>query len=299
MAAEVGAAQWINRRSRGQNGTITVEELNSAGLTRSAIRARVKRGRLVWLFPRVYGIGDPSLVPLMRPTAAVLSVGPNAALSHRSAAAVWGLAEPDPQVIDVTVIGRNPRPREGVRLHRVKSLPDITTQSNLRITTPARTLIDFASQCRSSELADAFGDARAKRLLTDAKLNAALKRAPSNHPGAAVVRAMLREGGTYDRSAAERLMRTLCRQADLPQPLTNVMVHGHVVDFLWPDQRLIVEVDGYGTHGNREAFEADRRRDQTHIAAGYVVVRITWRQLESEPLSAAVRIAQTLVQLAA
>jgi very-short-patch-repair endonuclease len=186
-------------------------------------------------------------------------------------------------------------------LHRVRALDsrDVTTHENLRLTTPARTLIDLASQATSSELADAFGDARAKRLITDPKLKAALNRTPRNHPGAALVRTMLTEGGTYDRSKAERLMRELCKQAELPQPLTNILLNGHLVDFYWPDHRLIIEVDGYGTHGNRHAFETDRRRDQTHTAAGYVVIRITWRQLQNEPIAVAVRIAQALARRAA
>jgi very-short-patch-repair endonuclease len=89
-------------------------------------------------------------------------------------------------------------------------------------------------------------------------------------------------------------MRKLCRQAGLPQPLTNIMLNGHLVDFYWPDQRLIVEVDGYGTHGNRLAFENDRRRDQTRVAAGYVVIRVTWRQLQHEAIAITARIAQAL-----
>jgi very-short-patch-repair endonuclease len=299
MAAELSVARRVHGFSRGQNGAIRIGQLLAAGLTRSAIRSRVARGRLVYLFYGVYGVGDPELVPLMRPSGALLSIGESAVLSYRSAAAVWGLAEPDPQVIDVTAIGSNPKPRPGVRIHRVKSLTDVTTKSNLRITTPARTLIDFASQASTSELAHAFGEARANRVINDQKLNAALRRAPRNHPGAAVVRGMLREGGTHERSKAERLMRRLCKEAELPQPLTNVILNGHLVDFYWPDQRLIIEVDGYDTHGNRRAFENDRRRDQTHVAAGYVVVRITWRQLQHEPLALAARIAQALARRAA
>jgi very-short-patch-repair endonuclease len=299
MPADGDVARAVRRLSRSQNAAVRAEQLHAIGLTRHAILARVKRGRLVPRFKGVYIVGDPALLPLANESAALLSLGDRAVLSHRSAATVWGLAEPDPQVIDVTVIGSRPHAREGVRLHYAKSLTDTTTHSNLKLTTPARTLIDFASQASSSELADAFGDARAKRLITDAKLNAALKRAPRNHPGAAVVRGMLREGGTYDRSKAERLMRALCREAELSQPLTNVLLNGYLVDFLWPDQRLIVEVDGYGTHGNRLAFENDRRRDQAHVAAGYVVIRITWQQLQREPIALAARIAQALARRAA
>jgi very-short-patch-repair endonuclease len=72
------------------------------------------------------------------------------------------------------------------------------------------------------------------------------------------------------------------------------MLHGFLVDFLWPEYKLIVEVDGHGTHGTRLAFESDRRRDQVHVAHGYVVVRITWMQLQYEPMAVIARIAQAL-----
>jgi hypothetical protein len=205
-------------------------------------------------------MGDPALMPLALQSAALLSLGPDAFLSHRSAAAVWGLAEPDPSSIDVTVIRRNPNPRRGVRIHRVTRLDpnDARTRSNLRLTSLPRTLIDFASQATASERHHAFGEARAKRRLTDRALHAALHRLPSNHPGAAIVRRMLDAGDTYDRSKAERIMRKLCNEAQLPQPLVNRRLHGFIVDFLWPDAKLILEVDGYGTHGTRTAFENDR-----------------------------------------
>lgn len=301
MGAEVAVARRIVRLARTQNGAITAEQLISAGLTRDAIRARVDRGRLVRLFRGVYAVGDPELMPLVWPAAALLSLGPTALLTYRSAAALWGCAAADPEVIDVTAVGSCPRRRPGLRLHRIGSLDprDTSTHSNLRVTSTARTLIDFAAQAAPTELSDAFGEARAKRLLTDAALSGALSRVPRNHPGAAIVRAMLREGGTYDRSQAEQLMRSLCRQAKLPQPLVNVRLSGFLVDFCWPDQRLIVEVDGYATHGSKQAFESDRRRDQVHAAAGYLVIRVTWRQLQAEPLAVIARIAQAMAQRAA
>jgi very-short-patch-repair endonuclease len=77
------------------------------------------------------------------------------------------------------------------------------------------------------------------------------------------------------------------------------MLHGFLVDFLWPGANLIVEVDGYGTHGTRRAFENDRRRDQVHVANGYVVIRVTWAQLQNEPLAVIARIAQALALRAA
>jgi very-short-patch-repair endonuclease len=296
MPVDESAARAVVRLARAQNGAISAQQLRAAGLTRHAILARVRSGRLVRQFQGVYVAGDPKLIPFACQAAALLALGPTAVLSHRSAAVVWGLAQPDVSMIDVTTIGGNPRSRPGVRLHRIQKLdqPDITRHRNLRLTSPARTLIDFAAQAASSELAHGFGEARAKRLLTDRALNAALSRAPRNHPGAAIVRAMLREGGTYDRSKAERLMRSHLKAAELPQPSANVMLEGHLVDFLWPAQKLIVEVDGYLTHGSRQAFEADRRRDQRCVAAGYVVLRITWWQLQHQPLATIAAIAQGL-----
>jgi very-short-patch-repair endonuclease len=259
VGVQPAPSRRIARTQRAQNGAIHGEQLRAAGFTRDAIRARVAHGRLVRIFRDVYAAGDPELMPLVRPAGALLALGAGSFLSHRSAAAVWGLAEADPAVIDVTVAGRKPRPRQGVRLHRVKQLHP----------------------------------------LTDRALRAALNRLPPNHPGAAIVRRMLNAGDTYDRSKAERIMRTLCRQAQLPQPIVNEMLHGFLVDFLWPDASLILEVHGYGTHGSRQAFENDRRRDQVHAAAGYVVVRVTWEQLQNEPLAVIARIAQALARRAA
>jgi very-short-patch-repair endonuclease len=94
-------------------------------------------------------------------------------------------------------------------------------------------------------------------------------------------------------------MRRLMAAAQLPQPMVNARLNGYLVDFLWPDARLILEVDGFGTHGDRRALEDDRRRDQVHVAAGYTVLRVTWRQLRDEPMAVVARIAQALARRAA
>ena len=298
MVVQGGSARDPVRLARGQNGAIGGDQLRAAGLTRSAIRARVGRGRLVRVFRDVYVLGDPELMPLALPAAALLAIGEGAVLSHRSATAIWGLADPDPDTIDVTLAARNPGRRRGVRVHRVKRLHpgDITTRSNLAVTSLARTAIDFAGQATSSECYRAFGEARAKHRLTDRALQAALDRLPRNDRGAAIVRSMLASGATYDRSEAERIMRKLCRRAELPQPLVNQMRNGFLVDFLWQAANLIVEVDGHGTHGTRRAFENDRRRDQVHAAAGYLVIRVTWDQLQNEPLAVIAALAQALAR---
>jgi very-short-patch-repair endonuclease len=89
-------------------------------------------------------------------------------------------------------------------------------------------------------------------------------------------------------------LRRLITAARLPKPRTNVRVAGWEVDVLWPRERLIVEVDGYAYHGNRAAFERDRRKDAALTAAGYTVIRITWRQLKDEPLAVVALLARLI-----
>ena len=89
------------------------------------------------------------------------------------------------------------------------------------------------------------------------------------------------------------------RAARLPRPETNVRVAGYEVDFLWRDHKLVVEVDGFAFHATRAAFERDRARDATLQAAGYRVIRLTWRQLTDEPHAVVARLASLLPPCAA
>ena len=89
-------------------------------------------------------------------------------------------------------------------------------------------------------------------------------------------------------------MLTLIRRAGLPEPKVNHPLGRYVIDFAWPREQVLVETDGYATHGHRTAFERDRARDATLHAAGYVVLRFTWRQITEEPLEVIARLAQVL-----
>lgn len=89
------------------------------------------------------------------------------------------------------------------------------------------------------------------------------------------------------RSYLERCMVELCRRHGLPNPEVNVSVGPYKVDFLWRDQRLIVETDGYEGHSSRASFEADRARDVDLRLRGYTVIRFTYRQVTEEPRAVA------------
>ena len=98
------------------------------------------------------------------------------------------------------------------------------------------------------------------------------------------------------RSQAEERLLALLRAAELPPTAVNGRLGGHEVELLWAAQRLVVEVDGFAYHGGRAAFERHRLRDAELQAAGYRVVRVTWRQLVERPEALIARLAQALAR---
>jgi very-short-patch-repair endonuclease len=237
------------------------------------------------------------MVPGAAELAGVLACGPKTVVSHRSAVALWGLGQAVGDQVQVTVSGRHCRSRPGVRVHRVGTLDprDRRLHRGIPVTSPARALLDFAAEAAHDELEQALAEARVRNLVSDRELQAAIRRAPYRS-GAAALRAELeREAGPqWTQSGAERRMLQLIRAARLPPPQTQVRIAGWPADFLWPEHKLIVEVDGYPFHSHRRAFERDRRRDAAHVAAGYRVIRVTYRQLREEPLAIAVVIARAI-----
>jgi very-short-patch-repair endonuclease len=289
------AAAWIAGR---QLGVITVAQLEIAGLGRRAVARRCERGLLYRVHRGVYLWGCSAVPAGAAELAAQFAAGPEAYVSHRSAAALWGfVTESASATVDVTVVGAHHRSRAGLRVHRVAKLSpaDRDTRRGIAVTAPARTLLDLAADAGNDELERALSEAYAQRLISEPKLLAALARAP-NRSGVAALTAQIRSGPALviTRSKAERMLRALVREAGLPTPLMNVRIEGYTVDAFWPQQRLVVEFDGYTTHGHRRAFERDRRRDAALVAAGYRVIRVTWRQLTEQPLLVVANIARAL-----
>jgi very-short-patch-repair endonuclease len=150
------------------------------------------------------------------------------------------------------------------------------------------------------DLEQAVAVAFDKGLASPDEVRAAMERA-RHRKGVARLTRLLETGSAtgFTRSEGERRLRALLNAADLPQPLANQPLLGYVADFFWPQQKLILEFDSFLFHSSRQAFEHDRRRDQRFAAAGYLVVRLTWRQLEQEPYAVIARIAQAIAARAA
>jgi very-short-patch-repair endonuclease len=279
-----------------QDNVVTLEQLIEAGLGRGAIAHRVQARAMQRMHRRVYLIGAAPPSPVARARGAVLAVGAGAVLSHRSAAEMFGLLpEAGGDVdVDVTIVGRNPGVHPGIRVHRPRALArvDVTAVRGIPVTSIARTICDLAASEPQEDVTRSFQEALYRRAVTLRALAAVLAREPTRK-GAALIRELI-EDPRLTRSERERRLLGLIDQAQLPKPATNVRLHGHLVDVLWPEQRLIVEFDGWGAHGHRLAFEKDRKRDQLLVAAGYRVIRVTDRQLKDEPLAVIARIAQAL-----
>ena len=238
-------------------------------------------GRLQRVHRGVYAVGHRVLRPEGHRLAAVLACGPGAVLSHRSAAAHWGLLGTDQERIDVTA----PATRHGVpgiRLHRSRSLDarDTTSHEGIPITTIARTLLDLAATARSEQLERALAQAMHLRVYDHRAITDVIARC-NGHRGTAILTRAIAIEPKVTRSAWEDRMLRLVRGAGLPVPICNEPFHAPdhgpcKPDFHWPGHDLIVETDGWDSHSTRAAFEDDRAKDAALTAAGYRVVRFTW-----------------------
>ena len=271
----------VSRLALRQHGLVTARQLRAIGLDKSAVRRRVAGARLHRIHRGVYAAGTPALTREGRFMAAVLACGDGAALSHRSAAWLWELRKGLLSPVDVTVpttCGRSGRP--GVHIHRTSKPIESTLHRGIRVTTPARTLLDLAEVLTPRQLERTIDEARHLDLLHLPSVDATLAAHPHRN-GATRLASVLRRhtpGSTRTRSKAEEDFLAFCRRHDLPQPIFNAEVHGYVVDALFPEQRVIVEIDPWHTHGDPRAFAADRARDRRLLAAGHRTARITDEQ---------------------
>jgi very-short-patch-repair endonuclease len=290
------ADREVARLAATQYGVVSRAQLTRAGLGRGAIAHRIAAGRLHRVHRGVYLVGHPVAPPLAPEMAAVLACGPAAVLSHRSAAAIWGVGPADERGIDVTVPRAGARHRPGIRVHRGRLTPAETRRRRgLPVTSPVRTLLDVSALLTPREIERAVDEAERLRLITRRALAGAAQAAGARR-GAARVRALLTRQAdpALTRSEAEERLLALVRCAGLPSPQVNRRIGRYEVDLFWPTQRLAVEVDGYAFHSSRAAFERDRRRDADLQALGVRVVRVTWRQIAQEPHALLVRLVRLL-----
>lgn len=245
-----------------QHGRVARRQLLELGMSVDQVDWRLKSGRLRREHQGVYAVAGlpPSREGLWM--AAVLAAGEGAALSHRSAAELCGLVPGCSSPVHVTVPSAGGRAlRRSLVMHR--SAAPSTTHRGIPVTTPSRTLRDL--KARRSTYERAVSEAQRRRLIGKAEANRLLPE------------------GAPPQNRFERQFLEVCRAHGIPTPVRQAQIGPYTVDFLWPAQRVVVETDGYDTHGTRLAFEEDRARDAELAARGYTVLRFTWRQLVERP----------------
>jgi very-short-patch-repair endonuclease len=280
-----------------QKTLLTTEQLAGCGLGNDAVTYRLKTGRLHVVFRGVLSMGCGELPPLARELAALLACGKHSFVSHASAAFVWGLRETAPADVEVSVVGRCCGSRNGMRVHRVRDIDrrEIRRHEGLWLSSPARVCLEVAATSPSDvpALIDAgLGNRRIKKR----DLEAVVRRHRGDR-GVARLAAILGDESamTITRSRAEKAMLKLIRDARLPAPEVNVPFGPYQPDFLWREQRLIVELDSYGFHGGPRAFQADREKDLFYRDARFDVLRFTRAHAVYEPAMVLVRLARALV----
>jgi very-short-patch-repair endonuclease len=277
-----GAAAW--ELARTQHGVLTRSDLLGLGFSPESIKHRIARGRLHCVARGIYAVGRPQLTQEGRWMAAVLACGAGAALSHRSAGALWGVEEERGSRIDVLIRRKSSLRRPGIRLHIRPHLlaASVTRRRGIPVTAPVQTLIDLAIELSPRQLERAVNEADKRDLVDPESLRAALG-AYVGQPGVRALRTLL-DCHTFRLSDTELevLFRPLATAAGLPMPLTKQMVNGFEVDFYWPGLGLVVETDGLRYHRTATTQSRDALRDQTHTASGLTPLRFSHRQVKYE-----------------
>jgi very-short-patch-repair endonuclease len=264
---------------------VTIAQLLGAGLDRDAVAYRRKVGRLHLLHRGVYAVGHRPPSPLAAAMAAVLACGPDAALSHGSAAALWRIVPRWPATTHVTT--RTDRCRPGIHIHRSPHA-DATTHYGIRVTTPARTLVDLADVLNPKQLTRALNEAQVQRLITANELTTLLTR----YPGRRTSPLTPHTGAT--RSTLEDDFVRFLKRHRLPLPELNQTIAGHEVDAVYREQKLIIELDSRRFHTTTQAFETDRDRDADLLNAGFSTLRITDQRLKHHQAKEAQRLRDIL-----
>lgn len=288
----------VAQKAAAQLGVISTAQLRDCGLNSQAIALRVRAGRLHRVHRGVYAVGHSALTLNGRFLAAVLACGPGAVLSHFSAAALWGFMRWDDRLIEVTVEGCARRV-DGVVVHRSRSLRsrDVRRREAIRVTSPARTLLDLAAVLSAGALRRTARRAMAERAVSLTQLREIAARS-SGHPGVGARRALLADRPAPTRSELEDVLLDLLDEAGIERPEVNVPLRldGRtlVPDLLWRERRLAIEADGAAWHDNRLTRENDADKQALLESYGYRVVRVTWAQATRHPQQTLARIRAAL-----
>ncbi len=227
--------------------------------------------------------------------AAVLACGEGAVVSHVSAVVLWELLRPIDGPVHISVPSTSGRSRRrGIHLHRCSSLnphpepspsPSYSQQEGGR---GGRLLTTYRHNIPVTTVSRTLEDCRASTLLPSHLLRRATRQAE--------LKGYRLEHLTTDRTRSdlESLFLAIVDRYRLLHPEVNVKLGRWEVDFLWRNERLVVETDFWAYHRGSVAFEDDHARDLDLRAAGYSVLRYDDTQMENEPARIAADVRRAL-----
>jgi very-short-patch-repair endonuclease len=285
----------LDRLARRNHGLVSREMTN---LSESAWGRAIRAGTLVPVHAKVARLVGTADTPEQRILAATLAAGPGVLASHRSSAHLWGVARPASDPVDIIIPDRRPvRRLEGVVIRRPSDdahLSPPQRRSGIACTNILRTLCDLGAVDEFG-VVDAVGHALAARYVSLSALEAAL--VVHARPGRHGVRALRHaigassiDGRPID-SLLELAMRRLVMNFGLPPVEFHVVIEGWEVDFRVVGTPVLIECDGWTAHGlDRDQFERDRRRDIELSAAGWIVLRCSYRAITTDAARTAARV---------
>lgn len=276
-----------------QHGLISRAQALDAGIATHDINYRLRTGKWKSVYPSVYLLRGVPFSVRTRLKAALLYVGEDSAISHRSAVTLLGLGHFPVSPVEISTATRG-KQAEGITIHVTSNLPrvDVTKIDGIEVTTVLRTLADLGAVIGPAEVEDCLDEALRRRLTSVQQLHRHLDRlSGSGRRGAGALRKLVKERGpgfipTESRLEA-RLFRIL-KKAQLPIPAKQVEVVecgaflGRV-DFAYPDARVALEADSYTYHSLRRDWEADKRRRALLVSHGWRVLETTWRGMVDNP----------------
>jgi hypothetical protein len=287
--------------ARRHHGLVSLAGWTACGRSRSSFHRAVRAGLLVAVAPQVAALAGTVVGPQQRIAAGALSFGPDVVVSHRSAAWLWGAPIDEHAPVDLITRRRNHRTTApGFVMHRPgdRATMRATTRWGLSTTLPVRTLLDVGAVA-SADVIGALEAFLVSAIVSMPTVVHTLER--ERHSGLAGVTALeaaveeLGAGAVLSDSKLERVASAVFALAGIDGWVLHDEIEGYEVDFGFQAERVVVEVDGWAWHGAlRDRWERDRERDLVLAAAGWLVVRLTWRMMTRQPEAAAARLAAAL-----
>jgi very-short-patch-repair endonuclease len=292
-------ASGIWELARAQHGVVSRRQLLERGLSPRAIEHRLRRGRLHRVVRGVYAVGRPQLTRQGEWMAAILCCRAEAALSHRSAAAFWGVGAESGRLIEISIRHSTGPRHPQLRAYRRPGLraDEMVVLDRIPVTSIVRTLMDYSLLVSTGELEAAIVEADKRGLIDPETLRRRLSAETARRGVGPLKEAIDRRTFRLTDSELERRFLRIVDRARIAQPLTQQQVNGFRVDFFWPDLGLVVETDGLRYHRTPVQQARDQRRDQIHTAAGLTPLRFSHAQVYREPREVAAILRHTSERL--